>query len=120
LGPEVSSKDIPRSSSIPGRPSAFDLMTLVNILHLELKGSRHHEKDARSKHDVATNQVRSSMGVVDSFQAQLQYQILKGEQLAARDVKDDDKINCQNMQVECIRSMLAEREAQLEVDRVML
>jgi hypothetical protein len=84
--PEVSGKDIARSSSISGRPSATDLMTLVNILHLELEGSRHREKDARSKRDAAADQVKSSTGVVDSFQAQLQHQISKGEQLAARDV----------------------------------
>jgi hypothetical protein len=109
LGLEVSGKDSARSSSISGRPFATDLMTLVNILHLELEGSRHYEKDARSKRDAAADQVRSSTGVVDNFQAQLQHQILKGEQLAARDVKDDDKLNRQNMQVECIWSMLAER-----------
>jgi hypothetical protein len=120
LGHEVSGKDIARSSSISGRPSATDLMTLVNILHLEFEGSRHREKDARSKRDAMADQVRSSMDVVDSFQAQLQYQISKGKQLAARDVKDDDELNRQNMQVECIWSMLVERKAQLEVDREAL
>lgn len=94
LGPKVSGKNISRSSSISRRPFAIDLMTLVNILHLELEGSRHREKDARSKLDATADQVRSSTSIVDNFQAQLQHQILKGGQFAARDVKDDDKLNC--------------------------
>ena len=69
----------------------------MNILYLELEDSRHHEKDARSKHDAPADQVRNSTSVMDSFQAQLQYQIMKNEQLIARDLKDNDEINHQNM-----------------------